>query len=135
MTKITTVVNKFYNEYKSKTSKKLKIIDAYLLYILLTGAVQFFYCLLVGTFPFNSFLSGFISSVCCFVLAGKCYIQRFNFTRCRLEQFGYRCKNVKTRKNLLNLKWWSASLSNRLEYIPCKDYCATIPYQINIFLL
>ncbi|XP_055309440.1 dolichyl-diphosphooligosaccharide--protein glycosyltransferase subunit DAD1-like, partial [Sitodiplosis mosellana] len=32
---------------------------------------QFLYCCLIGTFPFNSFLSGFISTVSCFVL-GVC---------------------------------------------------------------
>ncbi|CAG9863879.1 unnamed protein product [Phyllotreta striolata] len=69
MAQITAVLQKFYNEYRSKTSKKLKVIDAYLFYILLTGIIQFVYCLLVGTFPFNSFLSGFISTVSCFVLA------------------------------------------------------------------
>ncbi|CAH1101211.1 unnamed protein product [Psylliodes chrysocephalus] len=71
MAQITTVLSKFYNEYKTRTPKRLKAIDAYLFYILLTGITQFIYCLLVGTFPFNSFLSGFISSVSCFVLAGK----------------------------------------------------------------
>ncbi|XP_044744309.1 dolichyl-diphosphooligosaccharide--protein glycosyltransferase subunit DAD1 [Coccinella septempunctata] len=69
MANIGTVISKFYTEYTTKTPKKLKIIDAYLLYILLTGIVQFVYCLLVGTFPFNSFLSGFISTVSSFVLA------------------------------------------------------------------
>lgn len=71
MAKIGAVIAKFYNEYSTKTPKKLKIIDAYLFYILLTGVVQFVYCLLVGTFPFNSFLSGFISCVSSFVLAGN----------------------------------------------------------------
>lgn len=70
MPHIGAVVSKFYSEYRSKTPKKLKLIDAYLLYIMLTGIVQFIYCMLVGTFPFNSFLSGFISCVSCFVLAG-----------------------------------------------------------------
>lgn len=70
MASLSAVIGKFYNEYGNKTPKKLKIIDAYLLYILLTGIIQFGYCLLVGTFPFNSFLSGFISCVSCFVLAG-----------------------------------------------------------------
>ncbi|XP_072387284.1 dolichyl-diphosphooligosaccharide--protein glycosyltransferase subunit DAD1 [Diabrotica undecimpunctata] len=69
MAQVTKIISKFYNEYQSKTSKKLKVIDAYLFYILLTGVIQFVYCLLVGTFPFNSFLSGFISNVSCFVLA------------------------------------------------------------------
>lgn len=68
---IVTVLAKFYEEYAKKTSSKLKLIDAYLLYILLTGIVQFLYCCLVGSFPFNSFLSGFISCVGSFVLAGK----------------------------------------------------------------
>ncbi|XP_055386611.1 dolichyl-diphosphooligosaccharide--protein glycosyltransferase subunit DAD1 [Condylostylus longicornis] len=71
MSNLKTVLGKFYNEYVNHTPKKLKIIDAYLLYILLTGIVQFVYCVLVGTFPFNSFLSGFISTVSCFVL-GVC---------------------------------------------------------------
>jgi oligosaccharyltransferase complex subunit epsilon len=70
MTNLKTVLNKFYSEYVNNTPKKLKIIDAYLLYVLLTGIIQFVYCCLVGTFPFNSFLSGFISTVSCFVLAG-----------------------------------------------------------------
>ncbi|CAG9764966.1 unnamed protein product [Ceutorhynchus assimilis] len=71
MAQINAVLSKFYNDYMSKTSKKLKVIDAYLFYILLTGIIQFAYCVLVGTFPFNSFLSGFISTVSCFVL-GVC---------------------------------------------------------------
>lgn len=71
MVQLTSVLSKFYDEYQNNTPKKLKIIDAYLVYILLTGIMQFAYCVLVGTFPFNSFLSGFISSVSCFVLAGE----------------------------------------------------------------
>lgn len=63
------VLGKIYEEYTVNTPKKLKIIDAYLFYILLTGVFQFVYCCLVGTFPFNSFLSGFISCVSSFVLA------------------------------------------------------------------
>jgi len=63
------VVKRFYDDYMQTTPKKLKVLDAYLLYILLTGVMQFVYCCLVGTFPFNSFLSGFISSVGSFVLA------------------------------------------------------------------
>ena len=67
---VSSVVLRFYEDYQKSTSTKLKLIDAYLLYILLTGIVQFVYCCLVGTFPFNSFLSGFISCVGSFVLAG-----------------------------------------------------------------
>lgn len=66
-----TVLHKFWMEYAKNTPKKLKIIDAYLLYVFLTGVIQFIYCCLVGTFPFNSFLSGFISCVSCFILGGN----------------------------------------------------------------
>ncbi|KAJ3595767.1 hypothetical protein NHX12_005070 [Muraenolepis orangiensis] len=66
---VVSVISRFLEEYSSSTLNKLKVVDAYLLYILLTGALQFVYCLLVGTFPFNSFLSGFISCVGCFILA------------------------------------------------------------------
>ncbi|KAG5681454.1 hypothetical protein PVAND_010888 [Polypedilum vanderplanki] len=71
MVALSQVLVKFYEEYQNTTPKKLKIVDAYLTYILLTGILQFVYCCLVGTFPFNSFLSGFISCVSCFVL-GVC---------------------------------------------------------------
>ncbi|BFZ12925.1 hypothetical protein BsWGS_15964 [Bradybaena similaris] len=67
--KLGNVIVKFYDEYMQSTPKKLKIIDAYLLYVLLTGIIQFVYCCLVGTYPFNSFLSGFISTVGSFILA------------------------------------------------------------------
>lgn len=73
-----TVLKKFCSEYVTKTPKKLKLVDIYLGYILLTGVIQFAYCCLVGTFPFNSFLSGFISSVSCFVL-GVCLRLQANF--------------------------------------------------------
>lgn len=56
--------------YKNNTPQRLKIIDVYLVYVLLTGIVLFAYCALVTTFPFNSFLAGFISTVGSFVLAG-----------------------------------------------------------------
>lgn len=66
-----TVSGKFWREYTKTTPKKLKIIDAYLFYVFLTGVIQFVYCCMVGTFPFNSFLSGFISCISSFVLGGN----------------------------------------------------------------
>ena len=63
----------FYSifRYIHNTPKKLKLVDAYLSYVFFTGVVQFLYCCLVGTFPFNAFLSGFISCVGSFIL-GVC---------------------------------------------------------------
>ena len=71
MSQLSQIITKFQEEYLKGTSKRLKAIDAYLAYILFTGIFQFAYCCLVGTFPFNSFLSGFISTVACFIL-GVC---------------------------------------------------------------
>uniref|UniRef100_U3I0K3 Dolichyl-diphosphooligosaccharide--protein glycosyltransferase subunit DAD1 n=1 Tax=Anas platyrhynchos platyrhynchos TaxID=8840 RepID=U3I0K3_ANAPP len=57
------VVWRFLAEYGSSMPSCLKVLDAYLLYVLLTGVLQFGYCLSISTFPFNPFLSGFISAV------------------------------------------------------------------------
>lgn len=64
-----TVIRRLVDEYSLRTPQRLKLVDAYLVYVMLTGIIQFAYCALVGTFPFNSFLSGFISCVGSFVLA------------------------------------------------------------------
>ena len=71
---IVSVIQQFLDSYRTRTPTKLKLVDAYLAYIMMTGIVQFVYCALVGTFPFNSFLSGFISCVGSFVLGGDCAI-------------------------------------------------------------
>ena len=60
-----------WTNYCSETPKRLKLIDAYLVYVAMTGAIQFLYAIIVGAFPFNSFLAGFISCVGSFVL-GVC---------------------------------------------------------------
>ena len=65
------VLSDLFTSYNDDTPQKLKLIDAYLGYVMATGIIQFLYCCLVGTFPFNSFLAGFISTVGCFVLGGK----------------------------------------------------------------
>eukprot|EP01116_Phalansterium_solitarium_P010005 TRINITY_DN24384_c0_g1_i1.p1 TRINITY_DN24384_c0_g1~~TRINITY_DN24384_c0_g1_i1.p1 ORF type:complete len:120 (+),score=11.98 TRINITY_DN24384_c0_g1_i1:32-361(+) len=61
----------FQRGYSDRTPRLTKIIDVFLLYVLLTGVLEFVYCAIVGTFPFNSFLAGFISTVGTFVL-GVC---------------------------------------------------------------
>ncbi|KAF8055759.1 DAD1 [Scenedesmus sp. PABB004] len=68
------LVSTFISEYK-KTPAKLKIIDAFLVYALATAAVQFVYMLLVGTFPFNSFLAGLLCSLAFFSLTASLRMQ------------------------------------------------------------
>ncbi|KAI6182230.1 Activator of basal transcription 1 [Aphelenchoides bicaudatus] len=69
MPQLTQVIGTLYEQYEKSTPRRLKLIDAYLFYILLTGVIQFVYGVVFGTFPFNAFLAGFISTVASFVLA------------------------------------------------------------------
>eukprot|EP00033_Pygsuia_biforma_P000470 GCRY01000556.1.p1 GENE.GCRY01000556.1~~GCRY01000556.1.p1 ORF type:complete len:108 (+),score=14.38 GCRY01000556.1:115-438(+) len=59
----------FLSNYQNTTPQKLKLIDSFLVSILFAGIAVFCYCCLVGTFPFNAFLSGFGCTVGVFVLA------------------------------------------------------------------
>ncbi|TRY86411.1 hypothetical protein DNTS_004190 [Danionella cerebrum] len=49
--------SRFVEEYRSSTPTELKVIDAYLLYILLTGAFQFLYCLPINPQNKGDFLT------------------------------------------------------------------------------
>jgi oligosaccharyltransferase complex subunit epsilon len=69
-------IGTLWSKYRESTPGLLRLTDVYLAYILLTGVIQFVYCCLVGTFPFNSFLAGFISTVGSFVLTGKYYCKK-----------------------------------------------------------
>ncbi|KAF4383792.1 hypothetical protein CsatB_003622 [Cannabis sativa] len=51
------------------TPTKLKVIDLYVVFAVMTAFVQVAYMAVVGSFPFNSFLSGVLSCVGTAVLA------------------------------------------------------------------
>ncbi|CAH9100873.1 unnamed protein product [Cuscuta epithymum] len=51
------------------TPTNLKIIDLYIVFALFTALIQVIYMAIVGTFPFNSFLSGVLSCIGTAVLA------------------------------------------------------------------
>ena len=53
------------------TPLKSQLLDTYMAFLVLTGIIQFVYALLVGTFPYNAFLSGFGVCVGAFCLAGN----------------------------------------------------------------
>ncbi|KIJ56574.1 hypothetical protein M422DRAFT_72781 [Sphaerobolus stellatus SS14] len=64
-------VDSLLKSYNEKTSNRLKLIDAFLVFIMLSGVFQFLYCVLITNFPFNAFLAGFTSSVGQFVLTAS----------------------------------------------------------------
>ncbi|KAG8909718.1 oligosaccharyltransferase complex subunit epsilon [Tulasnella sp. 417] len=60
-----------WKSYNDDTPTKLKTIDAFLVFIMLSGIIQFVYCVAVTNFPFNAFLAGFASTVGQFVLTAS----------------------------------------------------------------
>ena len=54
----TNAVETLWKAYIENTPDRLKFIDSFLLFLMLSGIVQFVYCVLVSSFPYNAFLSG-----------------------------------------------------------------------------
>lgn len=52
-----------YKAYISETPSLFKLIDAFLLFLFVTGVLQFVYCVVLSDYPFNSFLAGFAATV------------------------------------------------------------------------
>ncbi|KAI9505010.1 hypothetical protein BX070DRAFT_189113 [Coemansia spiralis] len=67
----TDVACKLARDYMAQTPQRLKVVDTYMVFCVLVGLVQFTYCALAGTFPYNAFLAGFGSAVACFVFAAN----------------------------------------------------------------
>ncbi|KAF9434084.1 hypothetical protein BGZ76_008567 [Entomortierella beljakovae] len=75
MSEFQSAISSLVSSYVKGTPKSLKLIDSYMVYVLLTGIIQFVYVCIAGTFPNNAFLAGFISTVASFVLAANLRIQ------------------------------------------------------------
>ena len=52
------VSQKLVSSYTSTTPARLKLIDAFLLFLFITGVAQFVYCVVLSDYPFNSFIAG-----------------------------------------------------------------------------
>ncbi|KAG9248871.1 DAD family-domain-containing protein [Calycina marina] len=64
-----------WQNYRETTPQRMKLIDTFMAFLVLVGMLQFVYCILVGNFPFNAFLSGFGATVGQFVLTASLRIQ------------------------------------------------------------
>lgn len=64
-----------YHDYVSTLTPRLQLIDLFLVFLVALGVLQFVYVVLVGNFPFNAFLGGFISCVGQFVLVVSLRLQ------------------------------------------------------------
>jgi oligosaccharyltransferase complex subunit epsilon len=56
-----------WNHYLNETPQRIMLLDVFLVYLVVVGAIQFVNCVIAGTFPFNAFLSGFCVTVAQFV--------------------------------------------------------------------
>src|SRR5271170_5604928 len=70
LSRLSTASADLWKSYRANTPNSLLIIDAFLVFLIYIGAVQFMYACLTGGYPFNSFLAGFSAAVGQFVLAG-----------------------------------------------------------------
>ncbi|EME38307.1 hypothetical protein DOTSEDRAFT_75758 [Dothistroma septosporum NZE10] len=64
-----------WNNYVQQTPQRTKLLDAFLGFLAVVGALQFVYCVIAGNYPFNAFLSGFSACVGQFVLTVSLRIQ------------------------------------------------------------
>ncbi|KAK9454343.1 DAD family-domain-containing protein [Dipodascopsis uninucleata] len=69
------IIQNVVKSYWNDTPQRLKIVDSFLVFLVVVGVLQFVYCILVGNYPFNAFLSGFAITVGQFVLAASLRIQ------------------------------------------------------------
>src|SRR5579859_2264387 len=93
MSHLGTATQELWISYLDNTPNSLLIIDAFLMFLMYVGGVQFVYACLTGGYPFNSFLAGFAAAVGQFVLAGMVSLTIFscldNFPAFFLEFLSY----------------------------------------------
>lgn len=68
-------IEKSIHSYFETLTPRLKLIDIFLAFLVIVALVQFVFVILVGSFPFNAFLGGFISTVGQFVLTVSLRLQ------------------------------------------------------------
>lgn len=61
----------FWEGYSSSTPKKIKLLDAFSLSCFIITGIQILYCIIVGSFPMNSFLSGVFASLGALIITGS----------------------------------------------------------------
>ncbi|KAF5665916.1 oligosaccharyl transferase complex subunit ost4 [Fusarium heterosporum] len=68
-------IQTLYSHYINNTPQRIKLVDAFMAFLVVVGVIQFINCALLGTFPFNAFLSGFCVTVGQFVLTASLRLQ------------------------------------------------------------
>ncbi|KAL1971937.1 hypothetical protein VTN31DRAFT_2025 [Thermomyces dupontii] len=69
------IIQHIWQRYLAETPQRTFLLDAFMIFLVIVGGVQFLYCVLAGNFPFNAFLSGFCAAVGQFVLTASLRMQ------------------------------------------------------------
>lgn len=64
------ILQTFWEGYTESTPKKIKLLDSFSMVCFLITGIQILYCIIVGNFPMNSFLSGVFASLGALILTG-----------------------------------------------------------------
>ncbi|USP76996.1 Dolichyl-diphosphooligosaccharide--protein glycosyltransferase subunit DAD1 [Curvularia clavata] len=83
------ITQDIWSKYVSKTPQRTKLLDVFLAFLVVVGALQFAYVVLVGNFPFNAFLSGFSATVGQFVLTASLRIQTNQENKAHFENISH----------------------------------------------
>ncbi|KAK3706306.1 oligosaccharyltransferase complex subunit epsilon [Vermiconidia calcicola] len=78
-----------WNNYVEKTPQRVKLVDAFMLFLMVVGVLQFVYCVIGGNYPFNAFLSGFSATVGQFVLTASLRIQTNPENKAEFERISH----------------------------------------------
>ena len=63
--------NSLATQYKKETPAQVKLLDVFIAFSALSAILLAIYCFLVGTYPFNAFLAGFIACMGSCVLSSR----------------------------------------------------------------
>ncbi|KAF8453492.1 DAD/Ost2, partial [Terfezia claveryi] len=69
------IANAAWDSYVTSTPQRTKLVDVFMGFLVVTGILQFVYCVIAGNYPFNAFLAGFAATVGQFVLTASLRIQ------------------------------------------------------------
>lgn len=83
---VVSAINITYDDYIKTLTPRLKLVDQFLVFLVILAILQFIYVLLIGNFPFNAFLGGFISCVGQFVLTVSLRLQYNSDTTNNFEE-------------------------------------------------
>ncbi|KAK3054305.1 oligosaccharyltransferase complex subunit epsilon [Extremus antarcticus] len=78
-----------WNNYIDATPQRVKLLDAFMVFLMAVGLLQFVYCVIAGNYPFNAFLSGFSATVGQFVLTASLRMQTNAENKAEFERISH----------------------------------------------